>query len=235
MSKHLHIFGEKENVAETVLLPGDPLRAKWIAETFLTDVVCYNEVRGMYGYTGYYNGKRVSIQGTGMGMPSISIYATELIKFYDAKRLIRIGSCGSLSMDVNIRDLILAQGACTDSNINKKRFGGDNFAPIASFNLLKDAYDNGVSLGIKEKLKVGNILTADLFYSDEGFDKWTEYGVLGADMESAELYTLGAKFGVEVLSIMTVSDHILKGEQTTPQERQESFDEMIKVALSLIK
>lgn len=235
MSKHLHIFTEKGNIAETVLLPGDPLRAKWIAETFLTDVQCYNEVRGMYGYTGYYKGKRVSIQGTGMGMPSISIYATELIKFYDCKRLIRIGSCGSLSNNVNIRDLVLAQGACTDSGINKKRFKGDSFAPISNFHLLKSAYDNAVEMNMKERVQVGNILTSDLFYSNEGFEKWINYGILAADMETAELYTLGAEFGVEALSIMTVSDHILKGEQTTPQERQESFEEMIKLALSLIK
>ena len=192
MSKHLHIMAPEGAIAETVLLPGDPLRAKFIAENFLEDAVCYNEVRGMYGYTGTYKGKKVSIQGTGMGLPSHSIYVNELIKFYGAKRLIRIGSAGS-------------------------------------YNVAKTKGAN---------VKVGNVLSSDLFYDDTNhfsLKTWADYGVLAVEMETAELYTLAAKNNVEALSILTISDHIFKGEETSPEERQTTFTEMMEIALQLIK
>lgn len=235
MSKHLHIMAEEGAIAETVLLPGDPLRAKFIAENYLEDAVCYNTVRGMYGYTGTYKGKRVSVQGTGMGLPSHSIYVNELIKFYGAKRLIRIGSAGSINDDVNVRDIVLAQSASTNSGINKRRFSGMDYAPTATFSLLYDAYNEAVSRGAN--VKVGNILSSDLFYDDTpvGAKIWADYGCLAIEMESAELYTVAAKYGVEALSILTISDHIFKGIETSPEERQNSFTEMMEIALELIK
>lgn len=236
MSKHLHIMAPEGAIAETVLLPGDPLRAKFIAENFLEDAVCYNEVRGMYGYTGTYKGKRVSIQGTGMGLPSHSIYVNELIQFYGAKRLIRIGSAGSCSDDVNVRDIVLAQSASTNSGINKRRFNGLDYAPTANFDLLYNAYNIAKAKGAN--VKVGNILSSDLFYDDTNhfsLKTWADYGVLAVEMETAELYTLAAKSGVEALSILTISDHIFKGEETSPEERQNTFTEMMEIALELIK
>lgn len=235
MSKHLHIMAKEGSIAETVLLPGDPLRAKFIAENFLEDVICYNEVRGMYGYTGTYKGKRVSVQGTGMGLPSHSIYVNELIQFYGAKRLIRIGSAGSINENVNVRDIVLAQSASTNSGINKRRFQGLDYAPTANFELLYNAYNICKNKGVNAK--VGNILSSDLFYDDAGFPitKWAEYGCLAVEMESAELYTVAAKYGVEALSILTISDHILKGEETSPEERQNTFTDMMEIALELIK
>lgn len=237
MSKHLHIMAKEGSIAETVLLPGDPLRAKFIAENFLEDVVCYNEVRGMYGYTGTYKGKRVSVQGTGMGLPSHSIYVNELIQFYGAKRLIRIGSAGSINEDVNVRDIVLAQSASTNSGINKRRFQGMDYAPSANFDLLLEAYNKGKEKGAN--IKVGNVLSSDLFYDDTNMSftakNWADYGVLAIEMESAELYTLAAKYNVEALAILTISDHIFKGIETSPEERQESFTEMMEIALELIK
>ena len=236
MSKHLHIMAKEGQIAETVLLPGDPLRAKFIAENFLEDVVCYNEVRGMYGFTGTYKGKRVSVQGTGMGLPSHSIYVNELIQFYGAKRLIRIGSAGSCNDDVNVRDIVLAQSASTNSGINKRRFKGLDYAPTANFELLFDAYNIGKTKGAN--IKVGNVLSSDLFYDDSehlGLKTWADYGVLAVEMETAELYTLAAKHKVEALSILTISDHIFKGEETSPEERQTTFTDMMEIALNLIK
>ncbi|MFR3174529.1 MAG: purine-nucleoside phosphorylase, partial [Clostridium sp.] len=185
MAAHLHIMAKEGSIAETVLLPGDPLRAKFIAENFLEDVVCYNEVRGMYGYTGTYKGKRVSVQGTGMGLPSHSIYVNELIKFYGAKRLIRIGSAGSINDNVNVRDLVLAQSASTNSGINKRRFQGLDYAPTANFELLYDAYNIAKNKGVN--VKVGNVLSSDLFYDDTngfGAKNWAEYGCLAIEMET---------------------------------------------------
>ncbi|EOD01209.1 purine-nucleoside phosphorylase [Caldisalinibacter kiritimatiensis] len=233
MSKHLHIMANDGDIAETVLLPGDPLRAKFIAENYLEDAKCYNTVRGMYGYTGTYKGKKVSVQGTGMGMPSISIYVNELIKFYGAKNLIRIGSCGAINKDVKIRDIIIAMSASTTSGVNKRRFSGLDYAPTANFSLLKKAYDIAIEKGIEPK--VGNVLTTDLFYDDEATDLklCADYGILAVEMETAELYTTAAKHGVNALSIVTVSDHIITGEVTTPQERQETFTDMMEVALEL--
>ena len=235
MAKHLHIMAEEGAIAETVLLPGDPLRAKFIAENYLENAKCYNEVRGMYGYTGTYKGKRVSVQGTGMGLPSHSIYVNELIRFYGVKRLIRIGSAGSMNEDVNVRDIVLAQSASTNSGINRRRFHGMDYAPTANFDLLLEAYNIAKSKGAN--VKVGNILSSDLFYDDTdvSIKLWAAYGCLAVEMESAELYTLAAKYGVEALSILTISDHIFKGEETTPEERQDSFTEMMEIALELAK
>lgn len=229
----IHIGAKDNAIAKTVLLPGDPLRAKFIADTFLDNVVCYNEVRGMYGFTGNYKGKAVSVQGTGMGVPSISIYANELIQSYGAKNLIRVGTCGSIQEDIKVRDVILAMSACTDSSINKLRFNGMDFAPTANFELLKKAYDYGMEKSLN--MKAGSVLTSDTFYQDEqdAWKRWSRFGVLAIEMETAALYTLAAKFGVKALSILTVSDSIVTGEETSAKERQETFTKMIEVALEL--
>jgi len=229
----IHIGAKEGDIAGTVLLPGDPLRAKYIAENFLTDAICYNKVRGMYGYTGTYKGKRISIQGTGMGIPSISIYVNELITNYKAKNLIRIGSCGSMQADIKIRDVILAMSASTDSHINKIRFNGMDYAPTANFNLLKRAYDIALEKDIS--VKVGSVLTSDTFYNDDpnSWKHWANYGVLAVEMETAVLYTLAAKFKVNALSILTVSDSLVTREETTSEERQKTFNQMVEVALEL--
>ncbi len=229
----IHIGAKEGDIAGTVLLPGDPLRAKYIAENFLTDAICYNKVRGMYGYTGTYKGKRISIQGTGMGIPSISIYVNELITNYKVKNLIRIGSCGSMQVDIKIRDVILAMSASTDSHINKIRFNGMDYAPTANFNLLKRAYDIALEKDIS--VKVGSVLTSDTFYNDDpnSWKHWANYGVLAVEMETAVLYTLAAKFKVNALSILTVSDSLVTREETTSEERQKTFNQMVEVALEL--
>jgi purine-nucleoside phosphorylase len=230
----VHIGAKPGEIAETVLMPGDPLRAKHIAEHFLEDVSCYNEVRGMLGFTGKYKGKRVSVQGSGMGVPSIAIYANELIREYGAKRLIRVGTCGAMQRHVQVRDLILAQAACTDSGMNRNAFGGWDFSPIASFSLLKAAYEQAASRGLR--VHVGNIFTSDLFYRDDQsiVQKFMDHGVLAVEMETTALYTLAAKHGVEALTILTVSDHLLTGEETTAAERQTTFNDMIEVALETV-
>lgn len=226
----VHINAKKGDIADTILLPGDPLRAKYIAETFLEDVVLYNEVRNMFGYTGTYKGKRISVQGTGMGVPSISIYVTELMAEYDVQKLIRVGTCGSIHKDVKVRDVILAQSASTDSKMNEIIFNGINFAPTADFDLLLKAYNAGVEKGLN--LKVGNVFTEDVFYNEHAeHEKWAQYGILALEMESSALYTLAAKFGRKALSVLTVSDHLLTGEVTTSEERQLTFNDMIVVAL----
>ena len=226
----VHINAKKGDIADTILLPGDPLRAKYIAETFLEDVTLYNDVRNMFGYTGTYKGKRISVQGTGMGVPSISIYTTELMNEYDVKKLIRVGTCGSIHKDVKVRDVILAQSASTDSNMNSIIFGNVSYAPTADFNLLLKAYNAGVEKGLN--LRVGNVFTEDVFYNDHAeHEKWAQYGVLALEMESSALYTLAAKFGAQALSILTVSDHLLTGEVTSAEERQTTFNDMIVVAL----
>ena len=229
----IHIGAKEGDIASTVLLPGDPLRAKYIAENFLTDTICYNEIRGMYGYTGTYKEKRVSIQGTGMGIPSISIYVNELITNYKAKNLIRIGSCGSMQADIKIRDVILAMSASTNSHINKIRFNGMDYAPTADFNLLKKAYDIALEKNIS--VKIGSVLTSDTFYQDDpnSWKHWANYGVLAVEMETAALYTLAAKFKVKALSILTVSDSLVTREETTSEERQKTFNQMVEVALEL--
>jgi purine-nucleoside phosphorylase len=226
----VHIGAKENEIAETVLLPGDPLRAKYIAETFLENATCYNEVRGMLGFTGTYKGERISVQGTGMGVPSISIYINELMRSYGVQQLIRVGTCGAIQKDVKVRDVILAMSASTDSQMNRLTFGGVDFAPTANFELLKKAYETGIEKGLN--LKVGNIFTADMFYNDNAeLEKWAQYGILGIEMESAALYTLAAKFNRKALSVLTVSDHILTGEETTAEERQTTFNDMIVVAL----
>ncbi|MGM0922782.1 MAG: purine-nucleoside phosphorylase [Bacillota bacterium] len=226
----VHIGAKPNEIAESILLPGDPLRAKYIAETFLEDAVCYNEVRGMLGFTGTYKGHRISVQGTGMGVPSIAIYVNELMQSYNVQKLIRVGTCGAIQQDVKVRDVILAMSASTDSQMNRMTFGGVDYAPTADFELLKYAYDAGTEKGLK--LKVGNVFTADMFYNDNSeLEKWAKYGVLAIEMESAALYTLAAKFGRKALSVLTVSDHILTGEETTSEERQTTFNEMMEIAL----
>ncbi|SFL15362.1 purine-nucleoside phosphorylase [Paenibacillus sp. 1_12] len=229
-----HIQAKKGDIAEAILLPGDPLRAKYIAENFLEDAVCYNQVRGMLGFTGTYKGQRISVQGTGMGMPSASIYIHELIREFGATDLIRVGTCGAIQNDVQIRDVIIAQAACTDSAINRNTFPGIDYAPIGNFDLMNKAYTTGVGMGLG--IKVGNVFSADIFYSDDldVLNKLGRYGVLAVEMETAALYTLTAKFGVRGLSLLTVSDHVLTGEQTTPDERQTTFNQMIEVALNTI-
>lgn len=230
----IHIGAKQGEIAETILLPGDPLRAKFIAETYLEDVICYNQVRGMLGYTGTYRGQRVSVQGSGMGVPSISIYVNELIKDYGVKNLVRVGTCGAMQEDVHVRDVILAQASCTDSSVNRHVFGGYDFSPIASFHLLKAAYDRAVAKGLK--LHVGNIFSSDTFYRDDKsiVQKLMDHGVLGVEMETTALYTLAAKYGVNALTILTVSDHLLTGEETTAEERQTTFNEMMEVALDTV-
>ncbi|ARA96850.1 MULTISPECIES: purine-nucleoside phosphorylase [Geobacillus] len=226
----VHIGAKPGEIAEHILLPGDPLRAKYIAETFLEGAVCYNEVRGMLGFTGTYKGHRISVQGTGMGVPSISIYVNELIQSYGVKTLIRVGTCGAIQPDVRVRDVILAMSASTDSNMNRLIFRGRDYAPTADFHLLRTAYDVGMEKGLA--LKVGNVFTADMFYNDEpNWETWARYGVLAVEMETAALYTLAAKFDCRALSVLTVSDHIITGEETTAEERQTTFNDMIEVAL----
>lgn len=227
-----HIGAKQGDIAETILLPGDPLRAKYIAENFLENPVCYNEVRGMLGYTGTYKNERISVQGTGMGIPSISIYVNELIEEYDVKKLIRVGTCGAIQKDVKVRDVILAQGATTDSQVNRMVFGGIDFAPLADFELLKNAYQVGFDKNLN--LRVGNVFTSDSFYRENSLEllgKLADYQVLGVEMEATALYTLAAKFNRQALAILTVSDHVLTGEETSAEERQTTFNEMIEVAL----
>lgn len=228
----VHIGANKGEIADKILLPGDPLRAKYIAETFLEDVTQYNNVRGMYGFTGTYKGERVSVQGTGMGVPSISIYVNELIQSYDVQKLIRVGTCGAIQKDVKVRDVILAQGATTDSQINRMVFNGIDYAPLADFELLKKAYDVGTEKELN--LRVGNVFTSDTFYRDnaqELNELLAKYKVLAIEMETSALYTLAAKYDRQALSVLTVSDHILTGEETSSEERQTTFNEMMIVAL----
>jgi purine-nucleoside phosphorylase len=226
----IHIGAKEHEIADTILLPGDPLRAKYIAENFLENAVCYNQVRGMLGYTGTYKGKKISVQGTGMGVPSISIYINELMQSYNVQTLIRVGTCGAIQKDVKVRDVILAMSASTDSHMNRIIFGHVDYAPTANFELLKKAYDIGVERGLS--LKVGNVFTTDLFYNEKAeWEKWATYGILAVEMETAALYTLAAKFNRKALSVLTVSDHILTGEETTAEERQTTFNDMIEVAL----
>lgn len=229
----VHLGAKKGDIAETVLLPGDPLRAKWIADTFLTDVSCYNEVRGMYGYTGMFEGKRVSVQGTGMGVPSTLIYANELIQEYDVKQLIRVGSAGSYQKDIKLRDVVIAMAASSNSAINRHRFRGADYAPTASFDLFKKAIRIAEEKSIP--IKAGNVLTSDTFYADDFYDYrlWAEFGVLCVEMETAALYTVAAKYNVDALSILTISDNLVTGQRTTAEERETSFKDMINIALQL--
>ena len=227
----IHIEAKAGRIAEAVLLPGDPLRAQFVAETYLENPECYSRVRGMLGFTGTYRGKKVSVQGTGMGVPSISIYVHELIAEYGAKRLIRIGTCGSLQENLKLGEVVLAQAACTDSGVNRIRFQGCDFAASASFELLLKAHQAAGQQGVT--LRVGTVLTSDTFYSDdpESWKIWARYGVLAAEMETAALYTLAAGHAVQGLSILTVSDSLVTGETATTEQRQQGYTDMMEIAL----
>lgn len=230
----VHIEAKPGEIADKVLLPGDPLRAQYIAENFLEGAQCYNKVRGMLGFTGMYRGVRVSVQGTGMGMPSASIYMHELIHGYGARQLVRVGTCGSIRQDVKVRDVIIAQAACTDSSMFRNVAEDVQFAPIGDFDLLHKSYRIGSEGGLR--LHVGNVFSTDTFYS-EGKDKLerlARYGVLAVEMETAALFALAAKHQVQGLSLLTVSDHVLTGEETTALERQTTFNQMIEVALKTV-
>jgi purine-nucleoside phosphorylase len=230
-----HIGAEPGDIAELVLMPGDPLRAKWIAETFLEDARCYSTVRNMFGFTGTFEGTRVSVQGSGMGMPSASIYAHELINDYGVKSLIRVGSCGALVESLKLRDVVAAIGSSTDSNMNRARFDGlIDYAPVADFGLLRTAVDVAAARGIE--MRVGPILAADAFSTDRPdlYDRLADYGVLAVEMESAALYTIAARFQAKALTLLTVSDHLKTGERTTAQEREQTFSQMVEIALKAI-
>jgi len=229
----IHIGAQKGDVAETILLPGDPLRAKWIAETFFDNPVCFNQVRGMLGYTGTYQGKPISVMGTGMGVPSISIYAHELITQFGVKNLIRVGSAGSYQKHIKIRDVVLAMAASSNSGVNELRFGGADYAPTASFELFQKAVETAKAKNIT--IKAGNVFTSDEFYADdfESYKKWSKFGVLCVEMETAGLYTVAAKHNVNALTICTISDSLVTGEKTTSKERETTFKDMINIALEL--
>jgi purine-nucleoside phosphorylase len=229
----IHIGAKQGQIAPTVLLPGDPLRAKYIAETMLEDVFSFNKVRGMLGYTGRYGDKSVSVMGTGMGLPTLSIYVHELVTEYNVRTLIRVGTCGALQPHLKIGDIVLAMTASTDSHINKLRFGGMDFAPAASFDLLLKAHETAKERGIR--VYVGGIFSSDLFYSDdpEWWKRWTEYGVLVCEMETSGLYTLAAKFKVDALAVLTVSDSLVTGESATAEQRERDFPQMAEIALEI--
>jgi purine-nucleoside phosphorylase len=223
-----HIGARPGEIAPVVLMPGDPLRARWIAETFLDDAECYTEVRGMYGYTGTWHGHRVSIQGSGMGQPSLAIYLNELFREYDVTTVVRVGSCGALTEKLAVRDLVIASGACTDSSMNAIAFEGLHYAPVADFGLLRDA------AAAAPEAHVGLIFSSDSFYPARPklTARMVDHGVLAVEMEAAALYTLAAKHGARALAICTVSDHIVTGEETTSQEREQTFGRMVEVALT---
>ena len=228
-----HISAAPGDFAEAVLLPGDPLRAKHIADNHLEDARQVNAVRNAFAYTGTYQGMPVSVLGTGMGIPSASIYTTELVNEYGVKRLVRVGSCGAVQDHVKLRDVILAVGACTDSQVNRARYGGLDFAATADFDLLRTAAQAAESHGID--VHAGNVHSSDLFYDPRGatgyFDMMNRMGVLAVEMEAAGIYGVAAEHGARALTILTVSDHIRSGEATTSDERQTTFDEMVQIAL----
>ena len=229
-----HIEAQAGEFAETVLMPGDPLRAKFIADNFLDDAKCITQVRNMLGYTGTYKGKRVSVMGSGMGVPSISIYATELYKDYGVEKIIRIGSCGAVRDDIKIRDIVIGMAASTDSNVNRQRFHNVDFAACADFSLLKSVVDTAEKLG--KPVHVGNIFTADLFYTPqpEMFATMEKYGTLAVEMEAAGLYGVAAEYGKKALTVLTVSDHIKTGEKTTSEERETTFKDMMELTLESV-
>jgi purine-nucleoside phosphorylase len=229
-----HIGAGPGDLAPTVLMPGDPLRARWIAETFLDDARCYTEVRGMYGYTGTWGGQRVSVQGSGMGQPSMAIYANELFRDYDVASIVRVGSCGALTEKLALRDLVIASGACTDSSMNRVRFEGLDYAPVADFGLLRAAYDASLTAAGDAAVHVGLMFSSDSFYSarPELTMRMVDYGVLAVEMEASALYTLAAKYDRRALAICTVSDHVVTGEETTALEREQTFSAMVEIALT---
>ena len=226
-----HLEAAPGEFAETVLMPGDPLRAQHIAETFLDNVQQVNGIRGMLGFTGEYKGSAVSVMGSGMGIPSISIYAKELWTEYGVQNIIRVGSCGAVHSDIKLRDVLIGTGACTDSKVNRSRFNGHDFAAIADFELARKAV--AAAERLKIPVRTGNLFSADLFYSPEPemFEVMESMGILGIEMEAAGLYGCAAECGKSALAICTVSDHIRTGESTTSEERQTSFNEMVRVTL----
>ena len=227
-----HINAEFGDFAETILMPGDPLRAKYIAETYLEDAKEVCNVRNMFGYTGTYKGQRISVMGHGMGIPSCSIYVHELIKEFGVKNVIRIGSCGAVHDDVKLMDVIIAMGASTDSKVNRIRFHNHDFAAIADYGLLETAVNKAREQEVN--VRVGNVFSADLFYSPDGmelFEKMKNLNILGVDMEAAGIYGVAAELGAKALTILTVSDHIMRGEKLSAEDRQLSFGEMMNVAL----
>jgi purine-nucleoside phosphorylase len=226
-----HINAVPGAFAETMLFPGDPLRAKYIAETFLENVEQVTDVRNMLGFTGTYKGTRISVMGSGMGIPSCSIYAHELITEYGVKNLIRVGTCGAISADVKVRDVIIGMGACTDSKVNRLRFKDNDFAAIADYILLSAVVDSAKKHGTK--IRVGNVFSADLFYTPDPqmFDVMEKMGILGVEMEAAGLYGVAHELGAKALCVVTVSDHIRTGEKTTAEERQTTFNDMIIMTL----
>jgi purine-nucleoside phosphorylase len=227
-----HISAEAGDFAKTVLLPGDPLRAQFVAENFMEDARLVTSVRNMLGYTGSYQGVPVSVMGHGMGIPSASIYATELIKEYAVENLIRIGSCGALRRDLELREIVIAMGASTDSKVNRARFGDHDFAAIADYELLRAAVDTAGAAG--KNVRVGNVYTADLFYHPDEAHRLSyveRMGILAVEMETAGLYGLAAEYGAKALALLTVSDHVITHESTSAEERQKTFDEMVQIAL----
>ncbi len=228
-----HNQAQMGEIAETVLMPGDPLRAKFLAETYLEDVKVFNTVRNMLGYTGYYHGKKVSIMGSGMGMPSIGIYAYELYNFYDVKKIIRIGSCGAIQKDVHLRDIVIAQGACTDSRFAHQFELPGTFSAISSYALLEKAVEKA-----KEKnltYHVGNIVSSDIFYhaDKDSANKWASMGCLGVEMESYALFALASNQGKEALTLLTVSDSLVSNEAISADEREKTFTDMMEIALEI--
>jgi len=226
-----HLGAAPGEIAPHVLMPGDPRRATWIAETFLEDAKCYTEVRGMLGYTGTWRGERVSVQGSGMGQPSLAIYANELFSDYDVQSIIRVGSCGSLTEKLKLRDILIASAACTDSSMNRIRFEGLDYAPVAHFGLLRAAAD---AAGDRDDVHVGLVFSGDSFYSDrpELLARMVEYGVLGIEMEASALYTIAAKYGRRALAICTVSDDVVTGAKATAEERERTFGDVVELALA---
>jgi len=229
----IHIGAQAGQIAPTILLPGDPLRARYIAEQFLEGVMCFNQVRGMLGYTGGYHGKHVSVMGSGMGMPTLSIYVNELIREYGVKTLIRVGTCGALQADLEIGDIVLAMSASTNAHANRLRFGGMDYAPAANFGLLLKAYEAAKARGIK--VSVGGIYSSDTFYNDDPdwWKLWAAYGALVAEMETSALYTLAVKYQVQALSILTVSDNVVTGAEATAEQRERDFPQMAEIALEI--
>jgi|TARA_R100000479_G_scaffold51000_3_gene24042 purine-nucleoside phosphorylase len=230
----IHINAKPSEIAESVLLPGDPLRAKWIAETFLEEIFCYNDIRGMLGFTGTYKGKRISVQGTGMGIPSALIYCNELIRDYGVKKLIRVGSAGSYQTDIKLRDIVVAMAASSTSGINNTRFVNADYSPTADFDLFMKAATYAKNNDIP--IKAGNVLSADEFYGDDvnNYKKWADYGVLCVEMEAAGLYTIAAKYNVQALAILTISDSLVTQKATSAEERETSFSTMIEIALNTL-
>lgn len=229
-----HIEAKSGAIAPAILLPGDPLRAKFIADNYLDKPVQFNRVRNMFGFTGSWKGRPVSVMGTGMGQPSLSIYVNELIRDYGVRSLVRVGTCGSLRKEIVVRDLILALAASTDSAVNRIRFRGMDYAPAASFSLLQAAYEAAKARGYP--VNVGPVISSDSFYTEdpEQWKLWAGFGVLAVEMETAELYTLAAKFGVRALTVLTVSDNLVTGEETTSAERETSFRAMAELALDCV-